>query len=186
VTRKSRRRARQAALDKPFDRTLKEPPYNTETAPMEIVDPYSTPLRPERIMATRTLRDDPLARLHAREQVGEADYLAGRKWQALYELAEMGQPAAVNVMREGVDAMRAIPEGTSDSRMRAARELRRLDQALGLEGCALVRDVLAHRRFIDEVARRRGLEGRGKRDYLGRRFRECLATLAVELGYREL
>ncbi len=153
---------------------------------MEVTDPYSTALRPERITVTRTLRDDPLARLHARRQIADADYLAGRKWQALYERAELGRLMGVDMFRESVDAAPAIPAGTTDERLRAARELARLDRALGIEGCAIVRDVLAFRRFIDEVARRRGLEGRGDRDYLGRRFRECLATLSVELGYREL
>lgn len=153
---------------------------------MEVVDPYSTPLRPERITVTRTLRDDPLARLHSRGQIPDPDYLAGRKWQALHERAELGKVSGVDMTRQAVDAARAMPVGVTDDRLRAAKELARLDLALGKEGCAIVRDVLAYRRFIDEVARRRGLEGRSDRDYLGRRFRECLATLSVELGYREL
>lgn len=153
---------------------------------MEVTDPYSTALRPERIRVTRTLRGDPLARLHSRGQVPDADYLAGRKWQALYERAELGKLTGVDMNRQGVDAARAMPVGITDDHLRAAKELARLDEVLGKEGCAIVRDVLAYRRFIDEVARRRGLEQRSDRDYLGRRFRECLATLSVELGYREL
>ncbi|MCC6984437.1 MAG: hypothetical protein IT535_14305, partial [Bauldia sp.] len=127
---------------------MSEPPYNTEVASMEVTDPYSTALRPERITVTRTLRDDPLARLHARRQIADADYLAGRKWQALYERAELGRLMGVDMFRESVDAAPAIPAGTTDERLRAARELARLDRALGIEGCAIVRDVLAFRRFI--------------------------------------
>jgi hypothetical protein len=158
-------------------------PYNANVAPMEAADPYEAGAT---IIVMRQLRDDPLARLHTRRQIDDAEYLAGRKWQSLYERAEIGRISSMDATRPFVDGGRGPSDGITDDRMRAAKELARLDRALGIEGCALIRDVLASHRFIDEAARRRGLETERDRSYLGRRFRECLGTLSIELGYREL
>lgn len=165
------------------DRRLTEQRFNGQMAPWEVDDPYEAG---GRVLAMRQLRDDPLARLHIRQQIEDADYLAGRKWQALYERAELGRFNGMDLTRPFVDGGRGPSDGITDERLRAAKELARLDRALGVEGCALVRDVLAHHRFMDEVARRRGLGTQRDNDYLSRRFRECLATLSIELGYREL
>ena len=52
-------------------------------------------------------------------------------------------------------------------------------------GFAIVRDAEAHRRAmtIAEACHHRGMSSETDRKYIGKRFRECLATLAVRFGY---
>jgi hypothetical protein len=158
------------------------------TLTIEVDNPQYQPANPvsiKRIEVTRALRDDPLGRLHARRQIGEAQYHAGREWQALYEAAAVGGTIrSVDFTNEPVDGSKAPREPITDRTQKAMREIIRLDRSLGQDGCALIRDVLADRLSMDQVAYRRGECSRAALDYYGRRFRECLNTLARELGYR--
>src|SRR5262245_12836196 len=73
-----------------------------------------------------------------------------------------------------------IPDPITDRNRRAVKELVRLARSLGLEGEALVRDVLGQRLSIEQAAGRRGQLTEPGIKYLGKRFRECLETLAKE------
>ena len=55
------------------------------------------PAELRRVTVVRALRDDPLGRLHARRQIGLAQYRAGRAWQAAYEAAAIGDVMAITV-----------------------------------------------------------------------------------------
>lgn len=155
-------------------------------ATIELPNPRYQPGHPEelkRVTVVRALRDDPLGRLHARKQIGEAQYRAGREWQAAYEDCAIGHVGSIDPSNEPVDGSPKHAGPNLDRITRAARKLAKWDRALGQDGSAIVRDILAERRSIEQVAARRGECSRTALDYFGRRFRECLTALAREMGY---
>lgn len=134
----------------------------------------------DRLCMTAMVRDDPLARLHQRRQIDEAQFNAGRLMQGYYERAEIGALKAMDTTKEPVDGGR-MGETLTEAVRHAVQQIIRLEKALGMEGAALARDVLGRGMFINQVANIRGVGGKTGQEYLGRRFRECLETLAKEL-----
>jgi hypothetical protein len=137
----------------------------------------------QKVVALKSLRDDPLGRLHHHRQIDDAKYQAGRTMQGFYERAEIGGLKAMDTTKEPVDGGGLGPEAMKDTQFRAIKEIIRLEKSLGMEGAALTRQVLANRMFIDQIAEQRGMCDQLGKKYLGRRFRECLETLAKELHY---
>lgn len=135
----------------------------------------------QRVTVVRALRDDPLGRLHARKQIGEAQYRAGRKWQEAYEAAAIGHVGSINPANEPVDGSRQYRIPNIDRITAAARSLCQWDRVLGQEGAVIVRRVLADRTTMAGIVR---VHGFGDEEYYGKRFRECLNTLAIEMGFR--
>lgn len=176
---KAAKQAKRAA-ERIHDRRVEQLPINAMVRPITVDDPYEPG---GKITTVQSLRDDPLARLHVRSQIDDAQYAAGRHWQNLYEAAEIGGVRAMDTTKEPVDGGGFLTEPITDRQRDAARELGRLSRSLGQDGDALVRSVLGHRWFIEQIAAARGIESRRGIEYLGRRFRECLETLARELGY---
>lgn len=151
-------------------------------APAVVEDPHA--LAPgEKIVVLRSLRDDPLAALHSNKQIDEAQYKAGRTWQRAYEQAEVGGLRSVDLSRDFVDGFGSSRDNVGAGQSRALASLARVSAALGLEGEAIVRDVLGARMTFAVAAAKRGLTSEAERKYIGRRFRECLETLAVIYGY---
>lgn len=144
-------------------------------------DPHRTG---RKVLAATSLRDDPIGRLHKRKQIDDAQMQAGRKWQEDWEEAEIGGARAIDPSREHVDGGH-IPEPWNERQMAATQRLARCSRWLGMEGEALVRDVLGNRMSLAQCAIVRGMnpkdDGRDIK-YLGRRLRECLETLAHRLG----
>ncbi len=132
------------------------------------------------VVVRRALRDDPLARLHARRQIGEAQYRAGRAWQAAYEAAAIGHVGSIDPSNEPVDGSPKHAGPDLDRITKAARKLCGWDRILGQEGSVIVRRVLADRTTMAGIAR---LHGFGDEEYYGKRFRECLTCLARDMGY---
>ena len=90
-------------LAKLHDRRSRDLPLNAEVAAVEIDDPLA--LEPgEKIVALRSIRNDPLGRLHSHRQIDEAQYQGGRAFQNDWEKAERG-PQAVDPTREYVDGV---------------------------------------------------------------------------------
>lgn len=136
-----------------------------------------------KLAVVRSLRDDPLARLHHHHQITDAQYAAGRRWQALYEDSQVGKMRSSGDLKEPVDGSRAIAEPLTDRQRKAAKRIAEIDRALGQDGSALVRDVLAEGLDFAAVCHRRALlDTEGNRKYCGRRFRECLDTMGKMLG----
>ena len=151
-----------------------------------VSNPAYEPGHPEEIALVEVrmaLRDDPLGRLYTRRQIGHAQFLAGRVWQAAYEASSIGHMGSVDPSNEPVDGSPRT-RGPNIDRVRLARcNLIRWDHVLGVDGAGIVRDVLAERRSIEQAAARRGACVRSALDYYGRRFRECLLALARDMGY---
>jgi len=164
---------------KVHDRRAVETNRGAQVAPMVVDDPMA--LEPgDKIAVMRNVRDDPLARLHSKDLIDKAQYEAGRLFQMDWETAERG-PKAIDPGKEAVDGGR-MAEPITDQQRAAVARLARVDRALGLDGSALTRDVLIHRRSYQQIAERRRLYGHVWDDYFGLRFRECLGRITTIYG----
>lgn len=174
------RRSRLHKRQKIYDRRSTDLPRNAEVAAIEVDDPLA--LEPgEKIVTLRSLRNDPLGRLHSHHQVDEAQYQGGRAFQEDWEKAERG-PRAVDPTREYVDGGRAR-EPITERQRKAVLRLNRAERELGADGSALVHEVLILGMTMEQVGQRRGLATQRWADYFSRRLRECLDRLALIYGF---
>ena len=165
---------------KVHDRRSQDLPRNAEVAAVEVDDPLA--LEPgEKIVTLRSIRNDPLGRLHSHRQLDEAQYQGGRAFQDDWEKAERG-PQAVDPTREYVDAARSR-EPITERQRKAVLRLNRVTRELGADGSVLVHEVLVLGLSMEQVGQRRGLRGQRWIDYFARRFRECLDRLALIYGF---
>ena len=132
-------------------------------------------------MALRSIRNDPLARLHSHRQIDEAQYRGGRAFQDDWEKAERG-PRALDPTREYVDGGQAC-EPITERQRKAVLRLNRITAELGTDGMVLVHEVLVEGFTMEQVGLRRGLRGQRWKDYFARRFQECLDRLALAYGF---
>src|SRR6266536_4342304 len=132
-----------------------------DTGSVEIDNPFYTvgsPRQvPRRVQAVRSLRDDPLARLHDRRQISDSEYRAGRDFQKLLEEAELGRMRTNDPSREPVDGGIGFRDGVTDREVRAFRQLAKLWPILGKDGSAILRAFLGERQFLSTIASARGL-----------------------------
>lgn len=133
-----------------------------------------------KINAVRALRNDPLAGLHSRRFIDEAQYQAGRAFQHDFETAERG-PRAIDPSKEAVDGGR-MPEPITEGQRKAAKSLAKIYRVIGQSGSALAHDVLIHGRTVEQIGKSRAMTSETELKYLGRRFRECLDEMAVIYG----
>ena len=162
------------------DRKAQDLPLNAEVAEVEVDDPLA--LEPgEKIVTLRSIRNDPLARLHSHHQIDEAQFRGGRAFQDDWEKAERG-PQAVDPTREYVDGGR-VREPITERQRKAVLRLNRAERELGADGSALVHEVLILGMTMEQIGQRRGLRGQRWIDYFARRFRECLDQLALIYGF---
>src|SRR2546421_11909004 len=90
-------------LTKVHDRRSRDLPLNAEVAEVEVDNPLA--LEPgEKIVALRSIRNDPLGRLHSHRQIDEAQYQGGRAFQNDWERAERGPQAVVSTREYVVGA----------------------------------------------------------------------------------
>lgn len=163
-----------------YDRRSREMPFNADVADVEVDNPLA--LDPgEKIMAIRSVRSDPLGRLHSHHQIDEAQYRGGRAFQNDWERAERG-PKAVDTTREYVDGT-STREPLTESQRQAVLRLNRVERELGTDGAALVHDVLVLGLTMDQIGERRAVRTQRWNDYFARRFRECLDRLALIYGF---
>jgi hypothetical protein len=132
-------------------------------------------------VALRSIRNDPLGRLHSHHQLDEAQFLAGRAFQHDWERAERG-PQAVDPGREYVDGVQTR-EPVTESQRKAVLRLNRAERELGADGSALVHDVLVNGMTMEQVGLRRDLVSQRWKDYFSRRLAECLDRLALVYGF---
>lgn len=176
------RRKRRKPYDpsKAHDRRAQDLPLNAEVAPVEVDDPFGTEPG-DKIVALRSTRSDPLARLHSRRQIDEAQYRGGRAFQNDWEKAERG-PRAIDPTRERVDGGQ-MREPLTEGQRRAVMRLNRIEHELGAEGTVLIHEVLIMGMNMEQVGERRDLRGQRWKDYFARRFQECLDRLALVYGF---
>jgi hypothetical protein len=174
------KRSKSYRLSKIHDRRARDLPRNAEVVAVEVDDPLALEAG-EKIVALRSIRNDPLGRLHSHHQLDEAQFLAGRAFQHDWERAERG-PQAVDPGRECVDGVQTR-EPVTESQRKAVLRLNRAERELGADGSALVHDVLVNGMTMGQVGLRRGLVSQRWRDYFSRRLGECLDRLALVYGF---
>lgn len=162
------------------DRRAQDLPLNAEVVQVEVEDPFGAEPG-DKIVALRSTRSDPLAKLHSRRQIDEAQYRGGRAFQNDWEKAERG-PQAVDPTRERVDGGQ-MREPITEGQRRAAVRLNRAEHELGADGTALVHEVLILGMNMEQVGERRDLRGQRWKDYFARRLQECLDRLARVYGF---
>src|SRR6201995_4108476 len=175
-----------ATRDKPYnpakahDRPSRDLPRNADVASIEVDDPLG--LEPgDKIVTLRSLRNDPLGRLHSHRQIDEAQYQGARSFQNDWERAERG-PQAVDPSREYVDGGQSR-EPITEGQRKAVLRLNRVERELGADGSALIHQVLILGMTMEQGAERRGLGTQRWLDYFAKRFCECLARLALAYGF---
>jgi hypothetical protein len=162
------------------DRKATDLTMNAQVGTVVVEDPYEAG---GKIVAFRSLRDDTLATLHHHRQIDDAQLRGGRHWQKAYEMSEVGGAKAIDPTKEAVDGGGCSYGGITDAQSKALAALSRGNMALGMEGEAIVRDVLGSHLTLVQAAVKRGLTSDREVSYMGRRLRECLETLAVVYGY---
>jgi hypothetical protein len=164
---------------KVHDRKATDLLRNAVVAPIEIDDPFA--LEPgEKIVVMTSVRDM-LPALRARRVIDEAQYYAGREFERFFYQTNSGLKA-INLENPYVDtSFNGIT--ISDDHCDAVEELKRADRALGLEGSSLIRNVLIHGMSFIQIAALHGMASELETKYIGRRFRECLDTLAKHFGF---
>jgi hypothetical protein len=162
------------------DRRSRDLTRNAQVAAVEVDDPMG--LEPgDKIVTLRSIRNDPLGRLHSHRQIDEAQYQGGRAFQDDWEKAERG-PQAVDPGREYVDGGQ-MREPITERQRKAVLRLNRVERELGADGSALVHEVLISGLTLQQIGQRRGLSSQRWIDYFARRLQECLDRLALIYGF---
>lgn len=174
------RRTKSYRLTELHDRRSRDLPFNAEVMEAEVDNPLALDSE-EKIVAMRSVRNDPLGRLHSHRQIDEAQYRGGRAYQNDWERAERG-PQAMDPTREYVDGTRSR-EPLTERQRQAVLRLNRVERELGTDGAALVHDVLVLGLTMDQIGQRRAVRTQRWNDYFARRFRECLDRLALVYGF---
>lgn len=164
---------------------------NSVLVPRVVPDPYPHPDRPdETVTAIASIRDDPHGRYFARGQIDHTQWRAGLDWLRWWQIATLGGLKGYE-LKDPVQGGGAFPEALSDARIDAADHIMFIRTELGKEGDELLREVLGHGRFINEIVVQRGeidpktLKPRQRIiDYLSKRYQECLTTLAEIYGVK--
>ena len=165
----------------PADRRAKDLLSKAQVIAVEVDDPYA--LEPgEKVLAFRSLRDDPLARLHCRQMIDDAQYAAGKDYRRDLEMIEIGGARAIDPTKEAVDGGRHV-ERDSDAYGKAHARLNAAAVVLGQFEESLVRAVLAGNLFPAQVAVHAGHTSARDQDYYARTFRTALEGLAGFYGY---
>jgi len=155
------------------------PPQALATAIM-LDDPFE---RGSKIFGYVNMKGDPLRMMHCRRQIDDAQFAAGRRWQHLYEEAEVGSIRGADTTREPVDGAGWHPELLTDRRKKAVIWLGKCSKMLGRESDDLLRQVLVFNSTIEQAGASYGIFSEWKLGCLGLRFRESLELLAKEFGY---
>jgi len=163
---------------KPADRRAKELGRGAEVYFVEVDDPYEAGAK---ILSARSRRDDPLAGMHARKTIDEAQYHGGRAFQADFEAAERG-PRAIDPGKEFVDGG-LTPEPITEAQQKAALQLAKVYKELGPDGAALMHDVLIHSQNYKQIAAARGFSGERWEKFFGMSVHLHLHTLAFVYGF---
>jgi hypothetical protein len=173
---------KQSKAEKIHDRRASDLPINASVSITIVQDPYSQ--NGEQIEVLRSIRDDQLAGMYSRSQIDDAQYRAGRKWQQLYELSEIGAVRAIDPSKEAVDGGGML-EPLTDKQIDAFKAMGECNRVLGEGGGSLVRDVLGRGWSIGMAAQLREYYSEREISYVGHRFRICLESMAILWGYAQ-
>lgn len=147
-----------------------------------VADPWSSD--GGRISSKQNVRHDPLGRMGARHQIDAAQLAAGRRWQADYDRS--GGGLRTNFASDApVSGGGEAKDQINDQMVDAYARLKATRGVLGVGGFQLIEQIAGMGLSVAEAAADRGLITKSEIEYLGRRFRECLETLAIHYGYAQ-
>ena len=176
IKKRRRRSAQNIAKRAVHDRTASDLVRGSMVEPVEIDDPYE---KGEKIIALRSYRDDPLARLKRGSHIDEAQYAAGLAWQRDFEAAQGMSAVRAMQYKDPVDGSGQIPDPITDRQREAIKRLAECDRELGQLGSQIIRLFLGTSMGAASIASHFGRAGKAEMDYFGRRIRECLETLCA-------
>ncbi len=151
-----------------------------DVAAIEVDDPLG--LNPgDKIVALRSLRNDPLGRMHSHHQIDEAQYQGAARSRTIGRRPSADRRRSI-LSREYVDGGQ-FREPITEGQRKAVLRLNRVERELGADGSALVREILILGMTMEQIGERRGVRGHRWLDYFARRLRECLDRLAQVYGF---
>lgn len=153
---------------------------NAKVAIAIVEDPYSRV--GEMITVTRSIRDDILAGMLARQQIDNAQYTAGRHYQRCAEKCEIGGVQAIDPSKEAVDGGR-MREAITDHQIKAFKYMADAHALLGPDMSRMMICVLTRHIGIREFAESQGLHTSYGWKETGKAFRLGLEKLAILWGY---
>ena len=130
----------------------------------------------ERESVVVNLRESPLDRWRAHDDIDGAQLAAGERFRACWERAGIGGAKAFDWTREFVDGGK-IHEPLTDTVRRAAKRLGEAALALGQRDYYLVTQVIGQRVFPSAMT-----SNRDEAEYISRRVRDALHELAKLWG----
>jgi hypothetical protein len=172
--------ARRAQTEKVHERIAADLPINSRVAKAIVDDPYSN--NGEKIEVLRSVRNDPLADMLSRRVIDQAQFNAGRYWQALHERSTIGAVGAIDPGKEAVDGGK-MRDPITDSQIKAFRELAKAEKLLGHWGSALMQDLLADQMSMNAMCRKYECTTGRQMNFLSLRLRECLEDLGKLWGF---
>jgi hypothetical protein len=196
MSRRSRKPRYQLAQQRRVhDRTSALIPHNAKIVIDEVDDPYGQVEFAEyddkrgelqsngkpKITVVRSIRGDPLGALKAQGAIDEVQYIAGLMWSWAYTRASLGPLKGIDLAADRISGV-VGHHPSVDTVKRALGLLRAAERALGYDGATLVEEIIGQGRTLAAAADARGLSTKSGREYIGRRFRECLDCLAVVFG----
>lgn len=173
-----RRRKYKQKEERVHDRKATDVLAALQVVPVEVKNPHD--LDGGNIVVFASTRDDVLRRLHASKGIDDAQFAAGRAWEEDWQRAQLGHTSSGGQWRERVQGGGISGEIITDKVRRAVKNLAEADRVLGIQGCAIVRDILGHG-MTTKAASVKHLGDMSDRNvtYVAKRFRECLETLVV-------
>lgn len=178
---------------KPFDRRAVDLPINAVVVPDEVDNPYAHAAdAPDKIIVMRSLRGDPLGWMYHHRQIklDDALYLAGRRWQTLYERSEIGGIRAFDPTKVSVDGRGPRNDPITDGHRRAVESLQRAEKVIrastrdrhrGTQRVNLVIQILARGLFPAQIAVIFGYHPRK----ISREFKRSLEALAIDQKWQK-
>lgn len=136
-----------------------------------------------KVVAVRSLRGDPLARMHdqgpACGRIDVAQYRAGRVMQSHIEAREVGRIKSTLPANDKVDISHNGSIGLTDRQQGAFRELMRIQAALGRNAYRRLYMFLGDGKFAKDIAAESGVSARS----VSGEIRAGLTALAKYLGF---
>lgn len=161
------------------DRQTSDLLINAKVVSAIVKDPYSQ--NGEYITATRSVRDDPLADMHSRRVIDQAEYEAGRAWQRYHEITEIGPISAIDPTKEAVDGGK-VWAGITDRQLDAFAKLQSANKMLGHQGAELMHGLLSDGLTVGQLCQKYDCRTARRANFLSMRVRECLNDLAKHFG----
>ena len=134
---------------------------------------------PKRITAAYNPRESYVGWLLARDQINRAEYEAAGKIREAFEAMGGAGARAMDYSKEWVDGG-MMPDPITDAQLNAGRTLKQCAAWLGPAGHDLTIKLAGQCLWPKDMA-----PDRNGQLYVGKRFRECLSTLAHHFGLQK-